>query len=54
MVAGLWGDDTALTKDFGTVLYRIGLLGFNLIRLPFSFQASPDSLPGKLIAGMTA
>ncbi|BDA45059.1 hypothetical protein COCOBI_06-5390 [Coccomyxa sp. Obi] len=44
MVAGLWEGDSALTKDFGTVLYRIGLLGFTLIRVPFSFQAYPDSL----------
>ena len=39
-VAGLWQGPTALSQDFGTVLYRIQLLGFNAIRLPFSFQAS--------------
>ena len=31
---------TALSQDFSTVLYRIQLLGFNTIRLPFSFTAS--------------
>ena len=38
MVAGLWQGPTALSQDFSTVLYRIQLLGFNTIRLPFSFQ----------------
>ncbi len=40
-VAGLWQGPSALSQDFGIVLYRIQLLGFNAIRLPFSFQASP-------------
>ena len=31
---------TALSQDFGEVLYRIQLLGFNVIRVPFSFQVS--------------
>lgn len=39
MVGGLTYGTTALTEEFGTVLYRIQLLGFNTIRLPFSFQA---------------
>ena len=38
---GLWQGPTALTQDFGTVAYRIQLLGFNAIRLPFSFQVWP-------------
>ena len=38
MVAGLWQGPSALSQDFSTVLYRIQLLGFNTIRLPFSFQ----------------
>ena len=41
MMDGLWQGPTALTQDFGTVAYRIQLLGFNAIRLPFSFQARP-------------
>ena len=43
-VAGLWQGPSALSQDFGIVLYRIQLLGFNAIRLPFSFQASPPPL----------
>ena len=44
-VAGLWQGPSALSQDFGIVLYRIQLLGFNAIRLPFSFQASPCPSP---------
>ncbi len=40
LMDGLWQGPTALTQDFGTVAYRIQLLGFNAIRLPFSFQVS--------------
>ena len=38
MTAGLWAGSTSLTADFATVIWRIKLLGFNTIRLPFSFQ----------------
>jgi aryl-phospho-beta-D-glucosidase BglC (GH1 family) len=37
MVNGLWGSDS-MTVDFATVVYRMQLLGFNAIRLPFSFK----------------
>ena len=43
MVDGLWIQDdpaspvTGLTQDFETVARRIELLGFNAIRIPFSF-----------------
>ena len=37
MLDGLWGQD-ALSKDFATVVHRLQLLGFNAVRLPFSFQ----------------
>ena len=38
-VDDLWaGKDTALTHDALTVLWRIKLLGFNALRLPFSFK----------------
>lgn len=43
-VAGLWQGPTAMTQDFGIVLYRIQLLGFNTIRLPLSFQVSTKVL----------
>ena len=39
-VDGLFQGPTALSQDFGEVLYRIQLLGFNVIRVPFSFQVS--------------
>jgi hypothetical protein len=29
-----------MTQDFATVVWRMKLLGFNAIRLPFSFQVS--------------
>ena len=37
IVAGLW-TQAQLTNDFQYVAWRIKLLGFNTIRLPFSFQ----------------
>ena len=40
MVDGLYANDETLTSDFAGVAYRIQLLGFNAIRMPFSFQAS--------------
>lgn len=36
---------TSLTKDFSTQIYRQQLLGFNAVRLPFSFK--DFSLPGR-------
>ena len=39
MVGGLWAGSTSLTQDFSTVVWRMQLLGFNAVRLPFSFQA---------------
>lgn len=37
MLDGLWGQDP-ISKDFATVVWRLRLLGFNAVRLPFSFQ----------------
>ena len=37
MVDGLWSND-ALSGDFATVVWRQKLLGFNGVRLPFSFK----------------
>ena len=45
MLDGLWGQD-ALSKDFATVVHRLKLLGFNSVRLPFSFQ-DLHSLPAR-------
>ena len=38
MVAGLWAGSSSLTQDFKTVVWRMKLLGFNAVRLPFSFK----------------
>lgn len=38
MVDGLWGGADSIAFDFATVVYRMQLLGFNAIRLPFSFH----------------
>lgn len=45
MVDGLWAGQTSLTKDFSTQVYRQQLLGFNAVRLPFSFK--DFALPGR-------
>ncbi|KAK9838511.1 hypothetical protein WJX81_004175 [Elliptochloris bilobata] len=49
-VDGLWQGPTALTQDFGTVAYRIQLLGFNTVRLPFSFQVLYNMAPRSFTA----
>lgn len=33
-----------LTNDFATVVWRLKLLGFNAVRLPFTFSALADDL----------
>lgn len=39
MVDGLWAQTgDATVSDFATVVWRLYLLGFNSVRLPFSFQ----------------
>lgn len=43
MADGLYAGDSSLTLDFATVAYRIQLLGFNAIRLPFSFVVAAPS-----------
>ncbi|CAL5222763.1 g5175 [Coccomyxa viridis] len=53
LVDGLWQGPTALTQDFGTVAYRIQLLGFNAIRLPFSFQVLLNTSPISFTASCT-
>ena len=35
----------SLTLDFSTVVYRLQLLGFNAVRLPFSFTDLYDTPP---------
>lgn len=37
---GLWQGPNAITQNFQAVVWRIKLMGFNTVRLPFSFQVS--------------
>lgn len=45
MLDGLWAGGSGLTGDLSTIVYRLQLLGFNAVRLPFSmrelFEAAP-------------
>ena len=47
MVDGLWGSSDSMVLDFATIVQRQALLGFNAVRLPFSFKnlfgGSPQS-----------
>lgn len=45
MVDGLWAGSDQLTLDFATIVYRMQLLGFNAVRLPFSFQNLYNAAP---------
>ena len=38
MLDGLFEGSATITGDYAAVLYRLQLLGFNAIRVPFSFQ----------------
>ncbi|EIE18857.1 hypothetical protein COCSUDRAFT_59785 [Coccomyxa subellipsoidea C-169] len=42
---GLWAGSDSLTLDFATIVYRLQLLGFNSVRLPFSFSDIYDKPP---------
>ena len=35
---GLWAGSNSLTQDFANIMLRIKALGFNAVRLPFSFK----------------
>ena len=37
---GLWAGSTSTTLDFANIMLRIKALGFNAVRLPFSFKVS--------------
>ena len=45
MVDGLWQTPDPLAFDFATIVYRMQLLGFNAIRLPFSFTDLFEKAP---------
>ena len=40
MTDGLWQGPNAITQNFEAVVWRIKLMGFNTVRIPFSFQVS--------------
>ncbi|KAK9865225.1 hypothetical protein WJX84_012206 [Apatococcus fuscideae] len=55
MFDGLWGGSDSLAQDWATIVYRIQLLGFNAVRIPFSFkdlQASPKSFSQSCTQGV--
>jgi len=44
---GLWAGRSALTRDFEVVAWRVRLLGFNAVRVPFAFpdlEAPPANI----------
>ena len=45
MADGLWGGKDATAQDFANVVYRFKLLGFNAVRLPFSFRDLYEKSP---------
>lgn len=45
MVDGIWGGPDTLSYDFASVVHRLKLLGFNAVRLPFSFKELFNSVP---------
>jgi len=49
MVDGLWSSD-ALASDFATVVRRQKLLGFNAVRLPFSFVDLANTSPRSFVS----
>jgi aryl-phospho-beta-D-glucosidase BglC (GH1 family) len=38
MVDGLWAGGSSFATDYNTILYKMKMLGFNSIRLPFTFR----------------
>ncbi|CAL8461996.1 g1527 [Coccomyxa elongata] len=53
-VDGLWQGPNAITQNFDTVAWRIKLMGFNTIRLPFSFQVLFNLAPQSYTASCSA
>lgn len=39
MIGNMTGGSSAMSRDIGEVIYRMKMLGFNAIRLPFTFAA---------------
>ncbi|BDA41280.1 probable major extracellular endoglucanase at C-terminar half [Coccomyxa sp. Obi] len=53
-VDGLWEGPNAITQNFDSIAWRIKLLGFNTIRLPFSFQVLFNMAPQSYTAACSA
>jgi hypothetical protein len=52
-VDGLWVGGSAAATDFHSIAYQLKLLGFNAVRLPFTFDVLQVGLhAGPLQAGM--
>ena len=47
---GLYIGSDSITKDFATIVYRLQLLGFNAVRLPFNFQNLYNLSPSSIVA----
>ena len=45
---GLWAGSTSMTLDYANIMLRIKALGFNAVRLPFSFKVSIQLMFGCL------
>ncbi|EIE25045.1 hypothetical protein COCSUDRAFT_46570 [Coccomyxa subellipsoidea C-169] len=53
MLDGLWQGPSAITQNFDSVAWRIKLMGFNTIRIPFSFQVLFNMVPRSYTAACT-
>ena len=39
MIGNMTGGSNSMSRDIGEIIYRMKMLGFNAIRLPFTFAA---------------
>jgi hypothetical protein len=53
MVDGMWQSSNSIAFDFATIVYRMQLLGFNAVRLPFSFKDLFTAAPKNYSASCT-
>ena len=49
MIGNLKAGADSASSDIGQVIYRMKMLGFNAIRLPFTFAALQQVIPGPCI-----
>lgn len=50
MVDGIWGGSNGIAGDFATIVHRMHSLGFNAVRLPFSFKDLYERSPRNYVA----